>query len=95
MPFLLPKGEYVAFRDEAKFKGTCRIQALRSSAEWSQGINREVTRKKVIKESCKRVVMVALIKKNTDHFLVFYLQCIYGMYFQGKTFYLYRKPIFQ
>lgn len=46
MPFLLPKGEYVAFRDEAKFKGTCRIQALRSSAEWSQGINREVTRKK-------------------------------------------------
>jgi phosphatidylserine/phosphatidylglycerophosphate/cardiolipin synthase-like enzyme len=42
IPFLLPKGEYVAARDESKFKGTCRIQILRSSAEWSQGIIREV-----------------------------------------------------
>ncbi|KAI9261025.1 hypothetical protein EDC94DRAFT_610604 [Helicostylum pulchrum] len=41
LPFLLPKGEYVAQRDESKFKGTCRIQVLRSSAEWSQGIDRE------------------------------------------------------
>ncbi|KAG2212699.1 hypothetical protein INT47_000676, partial [Mucor saturninus] len=41
VPFLLPKGEYVAVRDESKFKGTCRIQVLRSSAEWSQGIDRE------------------------------------------------------
>ena len=42
MPFLLHKGEYVAARDEAKFKGTCRIQVLRSSAEWSLGITTEV-----------------------------------------------------
>ncbi|KAI7901029.1 uncharacterized protein BX663DRAFT_516053 [Cokeromyces recurvatus] len=41
VPFLLPKGEYVSVRDELKFKGTCRIQVLRSSAEWSQGIIRE------------------------------------------------------
>lgn len=41
VPYLLPKGEYVAARDESKFKGTCRIQVLRSSAEWSLGINRE------------------------------------------------------
>lgn len=41
VPFLLPKGEYVATRDEIKFKGSCRIQVLRSSAEWSQGIKRE------------------------------------------------------
>ncbi|CAO3590887.1 unnamed protein product [Absidia cylindrospora] len=41
VPFLMPKGEYVAARDESKFKGTCRTQILRSSAEWSSGIERE------------------------------------------------------
>ncbi|KAI8369196.1 hypothetical protein EDC96DRAFT_504222 [Choanephora cucurbitarum] len=41
VPFLLPKGEYVSPRDERKFKGSCRIQVLRSSARWSQGIARE------------------------------------------------------
>ncbi|KAI8332617.1 hypothetical protein BC941DRAFT_455475 [Chlamydoabsidia padenii] len=41
VPFLMPKGEYVAARDESKFKGTCRTQVLRSSAEWSSGIDRE------------------------------------------------------
>ncbi|KAI8097388.1 uncharacterized protein BX664DRAFT_292887 [Halteromyces radiatus] len=41
LPFLLPKGEYVAARDESKFKGTCRVQALRSSAQWSSGVERE------------------------------------------------------
>lgn len=41
LPFLMPKGEYVAARDESKFKGTCRVQLLRSSAEWSSGIERE------------------------------------------------------
>lgn len=46
IPFLLPKGEYVSSRDESKFKGTCRIQVLRSSAEWSQGIKREVDKPK-------------------------------------------------
>jgi phospholipase D1/2 len=45
LPFLLPKGEYVAARDESKFKGTCRVQALRSSAQWSSGVEREVSRK--------------------------------------------------
>ncbi|KAG2183933.1 hypothetical protein INT44_008944 [Umbelopsis vinacea] len=41
VPFLTPKGEYVAKRDESKFEGSCRVQLLRSSAEWSQGIERE------------------------------------------------------
>ncbi|KAI8365162.1 hypothetical protein BD560DRAFT_402302 [Blakeslea trispora] len=41
IPLLLPKGEYVSPRDELKFKGTCRVQVLRSSAPWSQGIERE------------------------------------------------------
>ncbi|SAL97159.1 hypothetical protein [Absidia glauca] len=41
IPFLLPKGEYVAPQDEAKFRGTCRVQVIRSSAEWSLGIRRE------------------------------------------------------
>ncbi|KAI9313552.1 hypothetical protein BX666DRAFT_1977704 [Dichotomocladium elegans] len=41
MPFLMPKGEYVAARDESKFKGSCRVQLLRSSAEWSSGVERE------------------------------------------------------
>ena len=41
VPFLMPKGEYVAARDETKFKGSCRVQLLRSSAEWSSGIERE------------------------------------------------------
>ncbi|KAI8381067.1 uncharacterized protein BYT42DRAFT_604106 [Radiomyces spectabilis] len=41
IPFLMPKGEYVAARDESKFRGTCRVQVVRSSAEWSLGIVRE------------------------------------------------------
>jgi phosphatidylserine/phosphatidylglycerophosphate/cardiolipin synthase-like enzyme len=41
VPFLMPKGEYVAARDESSFKGTCRVQMLRSSAQWSSGIERE------------------------------------------------------
>ncbi|ORZ23136.1 hypothetical protein BCR42DRAFT_343568 [Absidia repens] len=41
IPFLLPKGEYVAPHDEKKFRGTCRVQVIRSSAEWSLGIKRE------------------------------------------------------
>ncbi|ORX52360.1 phospholipase D/nuclease [Hesseltinella vesiculosa] len=41
LPFLMPKGEYVAARDESKFKGSCRVQVLRSSSEWSSGVKRE------------------------------------------------------
>ncbi|KAI8066534.1 hypothetical protein BC940DRAFT_302391 [Gongronella butleri] len=41
LPLLLPKGEYVSPQDELKFKGTCRAQIVRSSAEWSLGISRE------------------------------------------------------
>ncbi|KAG2183771.1 hypothetical protein INT43_006782 [Umbelopsis isabellina] len=41
LPFLTPKGEFVSARDETKFNGTCRVQIVRSSAEWSQGITRE------------------------------------------------------
>ncbi|KAG1448086.1 hypothetical protein G6F56_009047 [Rhizopus delemar] len=41
VPFLMPKGEYVAARDESKFMGTCKVQLLRSSARWSSDIERE------------------------------------------------------
>ncbi|CAG8727452.1 15273_t:CDS:2, partial [Dentiscutata heterogama] len=41
LPFLLPKGEYVSTRDESRFKGTCEVQLLRSSAIWSSGIKVE------------------------------------------------------
>ncbi|KAF7725701.1 Phospholipase D1 [Apophysomyces ossiformis] len=41
LPFLTPKGEYVAARDESKFTGTCRVQLMRSSSQWSSGIERE------------------------------------------------------
>lgn len=43
VPYLMPKGEYVAQRDESKFEGTCRVQLLRSVSSWSSGIGREVT----------------------------------------------------
>ncbi|SAL95926.1 hypothetical protein [Absidia glauca] len=43
IPLLLPKGEYVASKDEEKFRGSCRVQVVRSSAEWSLGIKREVS----------------------------------------------------
>lgn len=41
VPYLMPKGEYVSSRDENKFRGTCRVQIVRSSADWSLGIPRE------------------------------------------------------
>ncbi|KAI9244178.1 hypothetical protein BDA99DRAFT_529337 [Phascolomyces articulosus] len=41
VPFLMPKGEYVAQRDESNFEGTCRVQLLRSCSSWSSGIGRE------------------------------------------------------
>jgi hypothetical protein len=43
LPFLMPKGEYVAARDESNFSGTCRVQLLRSSSRWSSDIEREVS----------------------------------------------------
>ncbi|KAI9311735.1 hypothetical protein BX666DRAFT_2143485 [Dichotomocladium elegans] len=41
VPYLTPKGEYISQKDEKKFHGSCRVQILRSSAEWSLGIPRE------------------------------------------------------
>ncbi|KAG9294883.1 hypothetical protein G9A89_003223 [Geosiphon pyriformis] len=41
IPYLLPKGEYVSTRDESRFRGTCEVQLLRSSAYWSSGIKLE------------------------------------------------------
>ncbi|CAG8464425.1 6353_t:CDS:10 [Acaulospora morrowiae] len=41
LPFLTPKGEYVSTRDESQFKGTCKVQVLRSSAFWSSGVKDE------------------------------------------------------
>lgn len=42
VPFLMPKGEYVAARDESNFTGTCKVQLLRSSSRWSSDVEREV-----------------------------------------------------
>ncbi|KAJ1964017.1 hypothetical protein GGI12_001689 [Dipsacomyces acuminosporus] len=41
MPFLMPKGEYSISRNDQQYRGTCRTQVLRSSAEWSLGISKE------------------------------------------------------
>ncbi|KAJ2493585.1 hypothetical protein IWW37_000451 [Coemansia sp. RSA 2050] len=41
MPFLMPKGEYSVSRNDLQYRGTCRTQVLRSSAEWSMGITKE------------------------------------------------------
>ncbi|KAI8970516.1 hypothetical protein BDB01DRAFT_731756 [Pilobolus umbonatus] len=41
LPFLMPKGEYVAARDESSFSGTCNVQLLRSSSRWSSDVERE------------------------------------------------------
>ncbi|KAJ2897304.1 hypothetical protein IWW38_001763, partial [Coemansia aciculifera] len=41
MPFLMPKGEYSVSRNDLQYRGTCRTQVLRSSAEWSLGITKE------------------------------------------------------
>ncbi|KAJ2687951.1 hypothetical protein IWW39_002566 [Coemansia spiralis] len=41
MPFLMPKGEYSVSRNDLQYRGTCRTQVLRSSAEWSMGIAKE------------------------------------------------------
>ncbi|KAI8891245.1 phospholipase D/nuclease [Backusella circina FSU 941] len=41
LPFLMPKGEFVADRDESDFEGSCKVQILRSSSKWSSDIERE------------------------------------------------------
>ncbi|KAI9264119.1 hypothetical protein BDA99DRAFT_604576 [Phascolomyces articulosus] len=38
IPYLLPKGEMVATSDKTRFRGTCKVQIVRSSAQWSMGI---------------------------------------------------------
>jgi phospholipase D1/2 len=43
LPFLMPKGEFVADRDESNFEGSCKVQILRSSSKWSSDIEREVS----------------------------------------------------
>ncbi|ORX95016.1 phospholipase D/nuclease [Basidiobolus meristosporus CBS 931.73] len=41
IPYLIPKGEYAIGREDNEQKGSCRVQVLRSSSEWSSGIERE------------------------------------------------------
>ncbi|KAF9921945.1 hypothetical protein FBU30_007990 [Linnemannia zychae] len=41
MKFLTPKGEFVSTRNETAWTGTQKIQILRSSALWSQGVDLE------------------------------------------------------
>lgn len=42
IPLLLPKGEYVAMRDEDATAGTCTMQLLRSASPWSSEVHHEV-----------------------------------------------------
>ncbi|KAI9295765.1 phospholipase D/nuclease [Neoconidiobolus thromboides FSU 785] len=41
VPYLLPQAEFSKDYDEESLKGSCRVQVLRSSAEWSSGIELE------------------------------------------------------
>ncbi|KAF9345053.1 hypothetical protein BGX26_003605 [Mortierella sp. AD094] len=41
MKFLTPKGEFVSTRDESGWTGTQKVQILRSSTTWSQGVELE------------------------------------------------------
>jgi len=41
MKFLTPKGEFVSTRNETGWTGTQKVQILRSSTNWSQGIELE------------------------------------------------------
>lgn len=41
MKFLTPKGEYVSTRNETGWTGTQKVQVLRSSTVWSQGVDLE------------------------------------------------------
>ncbi|KAG0020131.1 hypothetical protein BGZ80_004721 [Entomortierella chlamydospora] len=41
MKFLTPKGEFVSTRDESGWTGTQKVQLLRSSTTWSQGVDLE------------------------------------------------------
>jgi phospholipase D1/2 len=41
MKFLMPKGEFVSTRNESGWTGTQKVQILRSSTLWSQGVDLE------------------------------------------------------
>lgn len=41
MKFLTPKGEYVSTRNESGWTGSQKVQVLRSSTIWSQGVEME------------------------------------------------------
>jgi phospholipase D1/2 len=41
MKFLTPKGEFVSTRNETGWTGTQKVQILRSSTTWSQGVDLE------------------------------------------------------
>ncbi|KAF9373787.1 hypothetical protein CPB97_000315 [Podila verticillata] len=41
MKFLTPKGEFVSTRNESGWTGTQKVQILRSSTQWSQGVDLE------------------------------------------------------
>lgn len=51
-------------KDEEKFRGTCRVQVIRSSSEWSLGIKREVGQKSI--DKMKEIVILLIL------FLFFY-----------------------
>src|ERR1700744_4148525 len=41
MKFLTPKGEFVSTRNESGWTGTQKVQILRSSTQWSPGVDLE------------------------------------------------------
>lgn len=61
VPFLMPKGEYVAARDESNFTGTCKVQLLRSSSRWSSDVEREVCIKKSHTDTCNVLYLFSFV----------------------------------
>ncbi|KAF9110098.1 hypothetical protein BGX27_006778 [Mortierella sp. AM989] len=59
MKFLTPKGEFVSTRDESGWTGTQKVQLLRSSTIWSQGVDLEHS------------IQTAYLKsiENSEHFI--------------------------
>jgi shikimate kinase len=67
----MPKGEYVAARDESNFSGSCKVQLLRSSARWSSDIEREVIYGQVNKAyMCTNSLFIFLILKTSIQFIM-------------------------
>ena len=89
VPYLMPKGEYVAQRDESKFEGTCRVQLLRSVSSWSSGIGREVTLWMYTVAMDTWAYLPLPIFMCTYEYVslspALHLQCLYGSHFTSQA----------